>query len=73
MGHEHGGSATFPIIWFIVDQDGKRMSETIQFTMEAAQADMNNRFKGKGYSLVDSGKRKPPNACCNKCGDKPCG
>lgn len=69
---DHGHDAVFPIIWFIVDSGGNRIAETVQATLEAALADMNNRFKGKGYSLIDSGKRKPPNKCCNKCGDKPC-
>lgn len=72
MGKDHGHDAVFPIIWFVLDAQGKRVSETIQFTREAAEADVHNRFRGKGYTVVDSGKRKPPNACCNKCGDKPC-
>lgn len=73
MGHDHGHDAVFPIIWFVLDSQGNRVGETIQMTQELAEVDVNNRFRGKGYTVSDSGKRKPPNACCNKCGDKPCG
>lgn len=69
---DHGRDAVFPIIWFIVDANHKRVGETIQMTRELAEVDVANRFKGKNYVIVDSGKRKPPNACCNRCGDKPC-
>ena len=70
---DHGHDTEFPIIWFIVDAQGNRVGLTIQMTKELAEVDVDNRYRGKGYSVVDSGKRKPPNACCNKCGDKPCG
>lgn len=69
---DHGHDAEFPTIWFIVDANYKRIGETIQFTKELAEVDVANRYRGQGYSVVDSGKRKPPAKCCNKCGDKPC-
>lgn len=72
MGKDHGNDAEFPIIWFILDSNGMRLGDTIQMTLELATVDANNRFRGKVAKIVDSGKRKPPNACCNKCGDKPC-
>ena len=69
---DHGHDAVFPIIFFIIDDEGNRLGDTVQMTLEHAQVDAVNRFGSKVKAVIDSGKRKPPSKCCNKCGDKPC-
>ncbi len=62
----------YPIIWYIFDADNNLLGKSIQLTKEEAEKDANGRFSGKWKAIVDSSLKKPPNACCNKCGDKPC-
>lgn len=68
--HDH---SNYPIIWLIYDGASNVLGQTIQLTREAAEIDARNRFSRTFDRLEDSGKRKPPNKCCNRCGDKPCG
>jgi hypothetical protein len=69
---DHGHDAEFPTIWFILDEQGHRIGESVQMTLELAKVDAGNRFGKKAVLVINSGKRKPPNKCCNRCGDKPC-
>lgn len=62
----------YPKIFHILDIDGKKLGDTIQKDIDAAKADAQNRFSGKWHEVIDTGLVKPPNKCCNKCGDKPC-
>lgn len=68
--HDHNND--YPIIWIVKDYNGNVLGQTVQKTAQAAAADAKNRFGRFFGSVEDSGKRKPPNACCNKCGTKPC-
>lgn len=69
---DHGHNAIFPIIWAIKNKSGAVIGHTIQMTEQLAKVDANNRFKNNWKSIEDTGKRKVPNKCCSKCGDKPC-
>lgn len=66
--HDHA----HPIIWLIKDASGAVLGQTIQMSKEHAELDARNRFSGTFTTVEDSGKVKPPNKCCNRCGTKPC-
>lgn len=71
MSHHHDESE-YPKIWEVLDTDGKRLTMLVQHTGEEAFAQASQIFGDKLGSVIDTGKRKPPNKCCNTCGPKPC-
>lgn len=69
--HDHDESS-WPTIWEVTDHQGKRLTMLVQQTIQDAHAQAMAIY-GDRYDLIDTGKKKPPNKCCNKCGPKPCG
>lgn len=71
--HHHHDESKWPIIWEVRDFNGKRMTMLVAHTIPEATEIAKTAFGTKWFEIIDTGKRKPPNKCCNKCGDKPCG
>lgn len=69
MNHDE---SHYPIIWEVLDTDGKRLTMLVKHTAQEAIEQALSIFGDRYGSLVDTGKRKPPSKCCNKCGSKPC-
>lgn len=65
--------AEYPTIWFVKDKDGKRLGELVKHTEAEAIKTAKTLYGNKVYYVIDSGKKKLPNKCCDKCGSKPCG
>lgn len=69
MSHNH---AEDPVIWEVLDLDGKRLTMLVKHTAEEAFEQATAIYGSRLGSVVDTGKRKPPSKCCNTCKDKPC-
>lgn len=63
----------YPILWFVNDEDGNRLGTLVYHTFDEALQAAEQLYSARTYVLVDSGKRKPPNKCCDHCSDTPCG
>lgn len=71
MSNHHHKESEWPIIWEVLDLQGKRLTMLVQSDLQHAHAQAIALY-GDRYQLLNTGKRKPPNKCCNKCQDKPC-
>lgn len=74
MSHDHShDESSYPIIWEVLNEEGgTRLTMLVQHTLEEARSQADTIY-GPGTFIRDTGKRKPPNKCCNTCGPKPCG
>jgi hypothetical protein len=71
MSHNH---EEYPIIWSVNDTGShERLTTLVNHTREEAVAIAKQLFPNRSHYVSDTGKRKPPNKCCNTCGAKPCG
>lgn len=63
-----------PFIWEVFDKYdlSDRITTLVAHTEVEAQTMLNRLHYGKEYVLRNSGKRKPPGKCCDKCKDHPC-
>lgn len=67
------GHAHHPIIWEVLGEGGKRLTTLVAHDLDEATEVARKLYGVDAWEVRDTGKRKPPGKCCDKCGNKPCG
>lgn len=65
--------ADHPYIWDVLDVDGNRITTLVGYDGEQVFAEASHLYGARLHEVVNTGKRKPPGKCCDKCKDHPCG